>query len=85
MTTVAGDNIHNIALEGNFDDCQTAVKKLFGDPGLIARLSEMDIPFSSANSINWGRLCPQIVYYFKAAFDVGRRTFTNVEDDREKP
>lgn len=60
MTTLGG-NIHAIALDGKFDDCQALVKKAFSDPDLAA------IPLSSANSINIGRLLPQSVYYFYAA------------------
>jgi threonine synthase len=53
-------------VRGNFDDCQTGVKALFADTVLRAQLRGRGIEFSSANSINWGRLCPQIVYYFHA-------------------
>ena len=53
-------------MEGNFDDAQTGVKKLFGDKKLAEELDEHACAFSSANSINWGRLVPQIVYYFSA-------------------
>ena len=54
------------AVRGNFDDAQTGVKKVFGDKAIAARLAERNIRLSSANSINWGRLVPQIVYYFAA-------------------
>ena len=53
-------------MRGNFDDAQTGVKKVFGDKAIAARLAERNIRLSSANSINWGRLVPQIVYYFAA-------------------
>lgn len=66
MTTTDGDNTTVVAVHGNFDDCQTAVKELFSDATLRVRLKSSGIEFSSANSINWGRLCPQIVYYFTA-------------------
>jgi threonine synthase len=66
MATTEGTNTHVIAVEGNFDDCQTGVKQLFGDMALRARIASDGFEFSSANSINWGRLCPQIVYYFHA-------------------
>ena len=54
------------AVRGNFDDAQTGVKKVFGDPAIAAELAKRNIRLSSANSINWGRLVPQIVYYFAA-------------------
>ncbi|MBN2036226.1 MAG: threonine synthase [Chitinispirillaceae bacterium] len=64
MTTTDGSNTHVVAVRGNFDDCQNGVKKLFGSQALRAELALRNCRFSSANSINWGRLCPQIVYYF---------------------
>lgn len=64
MTTAEGDNVSVVAVKGNFDDCQTAVKELFVDPELNQLLASHQMVFSSANSINWGRLLPQIVYYF---------------------
>lgn len=64
MATTDGANTAVVAVKGNFDDCQTEVKKLFADPQLRMMLRGNGIEFSSANSINWGRLCPQIVYYF---------------------
>ena len=66
MTTQRGNNVHAVAVEGNFDDAQTGVKLLFGKAELAAELKEQGCAFSSANSINWGRLVPQIVYYFAA-------------------
>jgi threonine synthase len=66
MVTTGGGNTHVAAVTGNFDDCQSGVKRLFSDPRLSATLRESGYVFSSANSINWGRLCPQIVYYFRA-------------------
>lgn len=63
MVTQRGDNTHVVAIDGNFDDAQTGVKKLFGDKELAESLNEKGIQFSSANSINIGRLVPQIVYY----------------------
>jgi len=53
-------------IEGNFDDAQRGVKEIFSSAELRARLLEKNLTFSSANSINWGRLAPQIVYYFRA-------------------
>ncbi len=58
------------AIEGNFDDAQTGVKKLFTDSKINALLAQNEMMFSSANSINWGRLLPQIVYYFSAYCDL---------------
>ena len=66
MRTQKGDNTAVVAIEGNFDDAQTGVKKLFGDEEFKARLAERGFQFSSANSINIGRLIPQIVYYVYA-------------------
>jgi threonine synthase len=66
MTTQEGANVHVCAVKGNFDDCQNGVKEIFTDSGLIGKLAEKNMVFSSANSINWGRLVPQIVYYASA-------------------
>ncbi len=63
MVTQKGDNTCVIGIEGNFDDAQTGVKKLFTDPELAKEMNEKGFQFSSANSINIGRLVPQIVYY----------------------
>lgn len=64
MATTDGDNTSVLAVKGNFDDCQTGVKRIFNDKKLAAEMAAAGKEFSSANSINWGRLCPQIVYYF---------------------
>lgn len=66
MATQTGNNTHVVAVKGNFDDCQRGVKQIFGDKAFNAELEEKGYKLSSANSINWGRLLPQIVYYFKA-------------------
>ncbi|MCC8014974.1 MAG: threonine synthase [Eubacterium sp.] len=66
MVTQEGKNTCVVGIKGNFDDCQTAVKKAFTDKELKAELAEKGYVFSSANSINIGRLAPQIVYYFYA-------------------
>src|SRR5262249_3361633 len=58
MTTVASMNVHNIAIEGNFDDCQDLVKAMFNDPAFRDRQK-----LSAVNSINWARIAAQIVYY----------------------
>jgi threonine synthase len=63
MVTQKGDNTCVIGIEGNFDDAQTGVKKIFTDPELAAYMDSKGFQFSSANSINIGRLIPQIVYY----------------------
>lgn len=63
MVTQRGNNTYVIGIEGNFDDAQTGVKKMFSDPALKAEMDAAGYQFSSANSINIGRLVPQIVYY----------------------
>lgn len=66
MTTQAGSNTHVIAVKGNFDDAQTGVKAIFADPAFNALMEAQGRVLSSANSINFGRLAPQVVYYFAA-------------------
>ena len=67
MATQAGENVHVWGLRGNFDDCQTTAKAVFGDEAFAEKLlAEHNTVLSSANSINWGRLAPQIVYYVSA-------------------
>ena len=66
MVTQKGANTYVVGITGNFDDAQTAVKKMFNDKELAAELSQAGFQFSSANSINIGRLVPQIVYYVYA-------------------
>lgn len=63
MITQEGDNTHVFAIEGNFDDAQTGVKKIFSDPAFAEVLAGYGCRFSSANSINIGRLVPQVAYY----------------------
>ena len=63
MVTTGGSNTHVIAVNGCFDDAQTGVKKIFGDEAFAKELKDNGIRLSSANSINWGRLVPQIAYY----------------------
>lgn len=70
MATQEGDNVCVYAVDGNFDDAQNGVKKVFSDEEVREKLLEKNIRLSSANSINWGRLVPQIVYYFYAYFRV---------------
>ena len=64
MVTQAGNNVNVVAIEGNFDNCQTGVKKIFSDKAFEEKLLRDGKMLSSANSINFGRLLPQIVYYF---------------------
>ncbi len=66
MVTQKGDNTAVVAIHGNFDDAQTGVKKIFGDREFAARLADKGFQLSSANSINIGRLVPQVVYYVYA-------------------
>lgn len=70
MATQKGNNISVVAIEGNFDDAQTGVKKIFTNPEIKEKLAENNMLFSSANSINWGRLLPQVIYYFSAYCDM---------------
>ena len=67
MTTVIGDNIHNLAIEGNFDDCQEMVKSSFSDQSFLPPGRRL----VAVNSINWARIMAQIVYYFYAALALG--------------
>lgn len=67
MTTVDSPNVHNIALEGNFDDCQNLVKDLFNAPNFLPN----GVNLVAVNSINWARILAQIVYYFYAAVHLG--------------
>lgn len=69
MATQEGENVNVTAVDGNFDDCQTGVKKIFSDRDFEAELDRRGYFLSSANSINWGRLVPQVVYYFSAYCD----------------
>ncbi len=66
MVTQKGENTYVVAIRGNFDDAQTGVKKIFNDKAMGERLAEKGYQFSSANSINIGRLIPQVVYYVYA-------------------
>ncbi len=70
MTTQEGGNVSVCAVVGNFDDAQTGVKKIFTNEEYKAELAKRGYVLSSANSINWGRLAPQIVYYFSAYCDM---------------
>ncbi|HKL94247.1 MAG TPA: threonine synthase [Clostridia bacterium] len=70
MLTQEGENVNVVGIKGNFDDAQTAVKKVFTDIEFSKELAKKNIKMSSANSINWGRLAPQIAYYISAYVDL---------------
>ncbi|MDE5721133.1 MAG: threonine synthase [Clostridia bacterium] len=70
MCTQEGGNVNVVAVKGNFDDCQTAVKEIFSNEEYNKKLLEKGVRLSSANSINFGRLAPQIAYYFSAYLDL---------------
>jgi len=70
MATQEGKNVSVCAIKGNFDDAQTGVKKIFSDKEMASKLDKNGYFLSSANSINWGRLAPQIVYYISAYCDL---------------
>lgn len=66
MLTTEGDNTFVVGVKGNFDDCQSTVKEIFGNQDFAKKLADKNYKFSSANSINIGRLVPQVAYYFAA-------------------
>lgn len=70
MVTQEGSNVYVCGIEGNFDDAQNAVKTIFNDEDTINLLLEKGYKLSSANSINWGRLVPQIAYYVSSYIDI---------------
>lgn len=70
MVTQEGNNVSVAAIDGNFDNAQSGVKDIFGDKEYAKELADKGYVFSSANSINWGRLVPQIVYYFSSYLDM---------------
>ncbi len=70
MATQLGENVNVCAIRGNFDDAQNGVKEIFGDAAIAEELDRRGYFLSSANSINWGRLVPQIVYYISAYCDL---------------
>lgn len=70
MATQGGDNVYVASVKGNFDDAQSGVKMIFTNPECETKLDENKKAFSSANSINWGRLVPQVVYYFSSYADL---------------
>jgi threonine synthase len=73
MATQEGGNVGVCAIEGNFDDCQNGVKMIFTDNSVKEKLAANGKMFSSANSINWGRLAPQIIYYVSAYVELAKR------------
>ena len=73
MMTQEGENVGVCAIRGNFDDAQSGVKAIFTDGEIAAKLNEKGMQFSSANSINWGRLVPQVVYYISAYCDMMKK------------
>ncbi|MFK3576827.1 threonine synthase [Bifidobacterium thermacidophilum] len=84
MTTQAGSNVNVCAVRGNFDDAQSAVKRIFGDHELAKRIDDQaNAVLSSANSINVGRLVPQVVYYFSAYAQLLERQVINAGDEVE--
>lgn len=80
MVTQDGDNVKVFGIEGNFDDAQKAVKEIFTDAEFGKDLQDKGFILSSANSINWGRLLPQIVYYFSAYFDAVKQNAVKFGD-----
>lgn len=70
MCTQEGGNVNVVAVKGNFDDCQTAVKEIFSNEEYAKVLKDKNVILSSANSINFGRLAPQIAYYFSSYLDL---------------
>ena len=81
MISQEGNNVFVVAVEGNFDDAQRGVKEIFADKAINQVLTDHNMVLSSANSINWGRLMPQIVYYFTAYLDL-RKKGALVEGER---
>jgi len=81
MQTQTGANVHVVAMQGNFDDCQRSVKEVFTDTVFAKELfAEHNIVLSSANSINWGRLLPQIVYYIFGYLQLVRKKAITLGD-----
>ena len=81
MVTQEGRNVGVCAVRGNFDDAQTGVKRIFGDDAFAKELVEKGYVLSSANSINWGRLVPQVAYYFSAYADLLARGEIKMGDE----
>ncbi|MCX7726829.1 MAG: threonine synthase [Chitinispirillaceae bacterium] len=81
MATTDGKNTFVVAVKGNFDDCQTGVKRIFGDHQFNSELMKKGFELSSANSINWGRLCPQVVYYFSSYANAVKNGFIKENEE----
>lgn len=80
MITQEGSNVWSVGVDGNFDDTQTGVKNIFGDIEFIEHAAKSNVKFSSANSINWGRLVPQIVYYISSYLDMVDKGYIKTGD-----
>ena len=80
MVTQEGNNTFVVGVKGNFDDAQNGVKRIFTDPALADLLRKNNQAFSSANSINWGRLAPQIIYYFYSYLQLCREGSVKLGD-----
>lgn len=81
MVTQKGDNTHVVGIEGNFDDAQNGVKEIFADKDFAKLLDDNGFQFSSANSINIGRLIPQVAYYFYTYMDLVRQDEIQAGDE----
>ncbi len=81
MCTQEGSNVNVVGVNGNFDDCQTAVKNIFSNKQISEELKQNGVILSSANSINFGRLVPQISYYFSAYLDIVNSGAINLGDE----
>ena len=82
MTTPADANVHAVGIRGNFDDAQAAVKRIFADPKINAEAAAHGITLSSANSINTGRLVPQVAYYVLAAAKLAQTPKPNTQTSK---
>ena len=85
MTTPADKNVHAVAIKGNFDDAQAAVKRIFADAAINAEAAAHGVTLSSANSINTGRLIPQIAYYILAAAKLSRQADSSIRQFANSP
>ena len=81
MASQEGSNVNVVAIKGNFDDAQTGVKEIFASKEIAAKLLEKNTFLSSANSINWGRLVPQVAYYFSAYCDMVKEKRIKLGDE----
>jgi threonine synthase len=81
MITQEGNNVGVCAIKGNFDDCQSNVKMIFTDDEIKSKLDNAKMAFSSANSINWGRLVPQVVYYISSYVTLAKNGEINYGDE----